>query len=159
MNLYLDFFTMDSKSWFFQEKLSENICEHYRTIGVARKLSMAIISPFLFPTLYLSVSFPSDFPNLLPPTRSSVLNYLLTPANLLAAELWSALNELLREHHKLEYSVLSRALDVGQCSFWITIKLFKQRDTKNVFIVRFYGRIFCNVLTRNMSILIIRFKL
>jgi hypothetical protein len=52
------------------------------------------------------------FPNLLPP--SSVLNYLLTPANLLAAELWSALNELLREHHKLEYSALSRARDVGQ---------------------------------------------
>lgn len=143
MNLYLDFLQWTvSLNFFFvsQEKLSENICERYRTIGVARKLSMAIISLFLFPAPYLSVSFPSDFPNLLPPTRSSVLNYLLTPANLLAAELWSALNELLREHHKLEYSALSRVLDVGQCSFWIAIKLFKQKDTKNVFIIKFYGR-------------------
>jgi len=74
---------------------------------------MAIISSFLPLSLSLSL-FLSDFPNLLPPIRSSVLNYLLTPANLLAAELWSALNELLREHHKLEYSALSRALNVGQ---------------------------------------------
>lgn len=56
---------------------------------------------------------PSRFSNLPPPTRSSVLNYLLTPANLLAAELWSALNELLREHHKLEYSALSDAMWVN----------------------------------------------
>jgi len=49
---------------------------------------MAIISSFLPLSLSLSLSlFLSDFPNLLPPIRSSVLNYLLTPANLLAAEL------------------------------------------------------------------------
>lgn len=85
-----------------REELFENIYERYRTMGMVWKLSMAITS----------LSLSSAFPNLLPP--SSVLNYLLTSANLLAAELWSALNELLREHHKLEYSALSRARDVGQ---------------------------------------------
>lgn len=94
-------------------KLFENICEfRYRTIGSGAK----VIGGYHTSPLSLSHPLtPLAFINLLPPTCSSVLNYLLTPANLLAAELWSALNELLREHHKLKYSALSaRARDVGQ---------------------------------------------
>lgn len=45
---------------------SENICEHYQTIGVPRKLSMAITSSFLcLPTLFFAsspVSLPLAFP-------------------------------------------------------------------------------------------------
>jgi len=85
---------------------------------------MAITSLFLSLRLRL--------PNLLPAAHSRVLNYLLTPANLLAAELWSALNELLREHHKLEYSALSQPHNVGQPPQFLvdpTIKLFKRNET------------------------------
>lgn len=83
--------------------LSNNMgdAENYRWL-LPRPFSLSL-------SLCVFLSF-SGLPNLLPPCRSSVLNYLLTLANLLAAELWSALNELLREYHKLQYSALSCAM-------------------------------------------------
>lgn len=106
--------------------------------------------------LSLSSSLPLlslAFINLLPPTCSSVLNYLLTPANLLAAELWSALNELLREHHKLEYSALgARTRDVGQRALpWNPLlnclNGVKCERTENIFVAKFRDK---NIFRRRL---------
>lgn len=127
------------------KKLSENICE-FRSNNREWRKSYRWLSHF---TLSLSFSLPLlslAFINLLPPTCSSVLNYLLTPANLLAAELWSALNELLREHHKLEYSALgARTRDVGQRALPWNPRLncpngMKCERIENVFVAKFHGR-------------------